>query len=55
LISWGTVDTTAVSLEILPVLGAGPSCCYIINQLIKNDPAKHYWIVVLSTDELYGG
>ena len=52
---WGTADPTVVSLEILTVLGAGPLCCYIINQLIKNDPARHYWIVVLSTAELYGG
>jgi len=52
---WGTADPTVVSLEILTVLGAGPLCCYIIGQLIKNDPARHYWIIVLSTAELYGG
>jgi len=52
---WGTADPTVVSLEILTVLGAGPLCCYIINQLIRNDPARHYWIIVLSTAELYGG
>ena len=52
---WGTADPTVVSLEILTVLGAGPLCCYIISQLIKNDPARHYWIIVLSTAELYGG
>jgi len=52
---WGISDPTVVSLEILTVLGAGPMCCYILMQLIKNDPARHYWLVVLSTAELYGG
>ncbi|KAK7469375.1 hypothetical protein VKT23_003850 [Stygiomarasmius scandens] len=52
---WGTADPTVVSLEILTVLGAGPMCCYILWQLVKDDPARHYWIVVLSTAELYGG
>ncbi|KII86649.1 hypothetical protein PLICRDRAFT_262774 [Plicaturopsis crispa FD-325 SS-3] len=52
---WGFSDETVVSLEILTVLGAGPLCCYILKQLVKNDPARHYWIVVLSTAELYGG
>ena len=48
---------TVVSLEILTVLGAGPLCCYIINQLIMHQehPTRHYWIIVLSTAELYGG
>ncbi|KAF8158532.1 Emopamil-binding protein [Crassisporium funariophilum] len=52
---WGVSDPTVVSLEILTVLGAGPLCCYILTQLAKNDPARHYWIIVLSTAELYGG
>ncbi|KAJ7784380.1 Emopamil-binding protein [Mycena metata] len=52
---WGTADPTVVSLEILTVLGAGPMCCYILKQLVNDDPARHYWIVVLSTAELYGG
>lgn len=52
---WGWSDPTVVSLEILTVLGAGPLCFYIIYQLIRNDPARHYWIIVLSTAELYGG
>jgi len=52
---WGTADPTVVSLEILTVLGAGPMCCYILKQLVNNDPARHYWIIVLSTAELYGG
>ena len=52
---WGFSDPTVVSLEILTVLGAGPMCVYILRQLARQDPARHYWIVVLSTAELYGG
>lgn len=52
---WGFSDPTVVSLEILTVLGAGPMCVYILRQLARQDPAHHYWIVVLSTAELYGG
>jgi len=52
---WGFADETVVSLELLTVLGAGPLSCYILMQLVKDDPARHYWIVVLSTAELYGG
>ncbi|KIY71198.1 Emopamil-binding protein [Cylindrobasidium torrendii FP15055 ss-10] len=52
---WGFADPTVVSLELLTVLGAGPLCCYILKQLASNDPTRHYWIVVLSTAEIYGG
>ncbi|KAJ6621854.1 Emopamil binding protein-domain-containing protein [Mycena sp. CBHHK59/15] len=52
---WGTADPTVVSLEILTVLGAGPMCCYILKQLIADDPARHFWLIVLNTAELYGG
>lgn len=52
---WGFSDETVVSLEILTVLGAGPLACYVVYQIVKNDPARHYWLVVLSTAELYGG
>lgn len=52
---WGFSDETVVSLEILTVLGAGPLACYIVYQIARQDPARHYWIVVLSTAELYGG
>ncbi|KAJ3565445.1 hypothetical protein NP233_g7625 [Leucocoprinus birnbaumii] len=52
---WGVADPTVVSLEILTVLGAGPMCLYIAYQIAKRDPARHYWIIVLSTAELYGG
>ncbi|KAF8652851.1 hypothetical protein AX16_004126 [Volvariella volvacea WC 439] len=52
---WGFADPTVVSLEILTVLGAGPLACYILYLLTKNDPARHYWIIVVSTAEIYGG
>lgn len=52
---WGVADPTVVSLEILTVLGAGPMACYILKQLAGDDPARHYWIIVLCTAELYGG
>jgi len=52
---WGFSDPTVVSLEILTVLGAGPMCCYVLKQLANDDPARHYWLIVLSTAELYGG
>ncbi|EKM79091.1 hypothetical protein AGABI1DRAFT_84990 [Agaricus bisporus var. burnettii JB137-S8] len=52
---WGVADPNIVSLEILTVLGAGPLCLYIAYQIMKNDPARHYWIIVMSTAELYGG
>lgn len=52
---WGHADETVVSLEILTVFGVGPLCCYVLKQLLKDDPARHYWIVVLSTAEIYGG
>ena len=52
---WGWADETVVSLELLTVLIAGPMCCYILYQLVRGDPARHYWIVVLCTGEIYGG
>jgi len=52
---WGTADPTVVSLELLTVLGAGPMATFIVYQIVRRDPARHYWIVVLSTAELYGG
>lgn len=45
---WGTADTTVVSLELLTVLGCGPLCVYILYLMVKNDRAKHFWLVVLS-------
>ena len=52
---WGTADPGVVSLEILTVFGAAPLAALIVYQIAKRDPARHYWIVVLSTAELYGG
>ncbi|OBZ71297.1 Emopamil-binding protein-like protein [Grifola frondosa] len=52
---WGTADPTIVSLEILTVFGIGSMCFYVLKQLVQNDPARHYWIIVLSTSEIYGG
>jgi len=48
-------DPTVVSLELLTVLVAGPMCFYILKQMANNDPARHYWLIVLSTAEIYGG
>ena len=52
---WGVSDPTIVSLEILTVLGVGTLCFYVLKQLVEDDPARHYWIIVLSTSEIYGG
>ncbi|KAI0365720.1 Emopamil-binding protein [Pilatotrama ljubarskyi] len=52
---WGTADPTIVSLELLTVFGVGTMCFYVLKQLVQRDPARHYWIVVLSTSEIYGG
>ncbi|KAI0301182.1 Emopamil-binding protein [Multifurca ochricompacta] len=52
---WGTADPTVVSLELLTVLGAGPIAIFIVYQIVKRDPTRHYWIIVLSTAEIYGG
>ncbi|EIW80984.1 Emopamil-binding protein [Coniophora puteana RWD-64-598 SS2] len=52
---WGVSDPTVVSLEILTVIGVGLLCCLALKQLVNDDPARHYWIIVLSTSELYGG
>jgi hypothetical protein len=52
---WGFADSTVVSLEILTVLGGVPMCLYTLKLLANGDPARHYWLVVLSTAELYGG
>jgi len=52
---WGVADPTVVAVEILMVFGAAPLCGYILYQLLKKDPARHFWIIVLCTSELYGG
>ncbi|KAI0699313.1 Emopamil-binding protein [Cerioporus squamosus] len=52
---WGVSDPTVVSLELLTVFGVGTMCFYVLKQLVQDDPARHYWIIVLSTSEIYGG
>lgn len=52
---WGTADPTVVSLELLTVFGAGPLAAYIVYQIVKGDPTRYYWIIVLCTAEIYGG
>lgn len=52
---WGFAEPTVVSLEILTVLGAGPLAGYCAYLIAKNSPAYHFWAVVLSVAELYGG
>lgn len=44
-----------MSLELLTVFIGGPLALYIAYQIARGDPARHYWIVVLSTGEIYGG
>ena len=51
---YGTADATVVSIELITVFGAGPICFWILGQLVRDDPARHFWIVVLTTAELYG-
>jgi len=52
---WGVGEATVVSLELLTVFIGAPLCFYIIYQIIRGDEARHYWIIVLCTGELYGG
>lgn len=44
-----------VALELLTVFGAAPLAAFVVYQIVKGDPARYYWIIVLSTAELYGG
>ncbi|GAA5998301.1 hypothetical protein JCM5350_005222 [Sporobolomyces pararoseus] len=52
---WGTSDATVVSIELITVLMAGPLCVYLMDLMRKEDQSWRYWIVVLSTAEIYGG
>jgi len=52
---WAIADPTIVSLELLTVFGAGPLSAYIAYQIVKGDPTRYYWIIVLNVAELYGG
>lgn len=61
---WGTADETVVALELLTVFLAGPIAVYIAYLMAKNVGAAfegrrflaiHFWTIILSTMELYGG
>ena len=52
---WGTADPTLVSMEWVTVLLAGPLAGWCAWLLGKGDRTYHYWVVVLSAGELYGG
>ena len=54
-IRWGQAHEIIVSLELLTVLIGGPLSFYIAYLLVKNDPNRHQWLLILSTGELYGG
>ncbi|CBQ72408.1 related to ALG11-required for asparagine-linked glycosylation [Sporisorium reilianum SRZ2] len=52
---WGTGDATLAAMEFVTVLLAGPLAGWCAWLLARGDGAYHYWVVVLSTAELYGG
>ncbi|ORZ09884.1 Emopamil-binding protein [Absidia repens] len=52
---WGFADATVVSIEIMTVFVDGLLCLLILRQLVKNDPSRHFWIVVISVIEIVGG
>ncbi|KAH9969889.1 Emopamil binding protein-domain-containing protein [Russula dissimulans] len=51
---WGTADPTIVSLELVTVFIAAPLELLVVYQIVKQDRARYYWIVVVSAIELYG-
>ena len=53
---WSDTDLTVVSLELLPVLVAGPLAIYVCELVRRQDEAwLWFWGSVLATAELYGG
>ncbi|KAI8334568.1 Emopamil-binding protein [Chlamydoabsidia padenii] len=52
---WGFADPTIVSIELMTVFVDGFLCLLILRQLINNNPARHFWIVVISVIEIVGG
>lgn len=52
---YATTDPTAVSIQLLTVFGTAPLSAFIAYQIVKDDPTRYYWIIVLGTAELYGG
>ncbi|KAH9969890.1 Emopamil-binding protein, partial [Russula dissimulans] len=51
---WGTADPTIVSVVLPTVLVVAPFAVLIVYQIVKRDPTRYYWIVILSIVELYG-
>ena len=49
---WGAADPIIVSMEIVSVLCGSHVCCHILEQLINDNPTRHYWIIILGTGEL---
>ena len=45
----GTTDLAIVLLELLMVFGTVPLAAYIAYQIVKGDPTRYYWIIVLCT------
>jgi len=37
------------------VFGAAPLAAYIVYQIVKGDPTRYYWIILLCMAELCGG
>ena len=52
---WGTGDATLVAMEFVTVLLCGPLAGYCAWLLSEGDRVYHFWVLVLSTAELYGG
>ncbi|SOV05122.1 related to ALG11 - required for asparagine-linked glycosylation [Ustilago sp. UG-2017a] len=52
---WGSADPALVAMGFISVLIAGPLAGYCASLLAKGDKTYHYWLVVLSADELCGG
>eukprot|EP00761_Pharyngomonas_kirbyi_P006716 gb/GECH01006724.1/.p1 GENE.gb/GECH01006724.1/~~gb/GECH01006724.1/.p1 ORF type:complete len:202 (+),score=39.46 gb/GECH01006724.1/:1-606(+) len=52
---WLHSDSCIVSVELITVLLDGPLCLYLIYAMIKNKRDRHFWQIVLSVAEIYGG
>ncbi|SNX84692.1 related to ALG11 - required for asparagine-linked glycosylation [Melanopsichium pennsylvanicum] len=52
---WATADPTLVSMEWITVSLAGPLAGWCAWLMAKGEATYHYWVVVLSAAELYGG
>ena len=45
----------SVLYDFRPRFFRWPICFYILYLMMQRDPARHFWIIVLSVAELYGG